>query len=202
MEKKQPKAQAQPTPSEIKKYTPPPPVMHELIINGAKKIELIQHYGTLNVPTIVAGNYPTIGSLKTTLGLEQSMKCTGVIIGDLSRSFNNELDDEAIEEISAELHHTILLNLSLESLYLACARLKAGKVFKLNTNAVLRALYDHLNELSNAYQERNYNAHLSTKVNGDRISTRLAEQQNKRKHDFELKKLTSKIEQDLKTIKK
>jgi hypothetical protein len=181
MEKKQPKAQAQPTPSEIKKYTPPPPVMHELIINGAKKIELIQHYGTLNVPAIVAGNFPTIGSLKTTLGLEQSMKCTGVIIGDLSRSFNNELDDEAIEEISAELHHSILVNLSLESLYLTCARLKSGKVFKLNTNAVLRALNEHLNELSIAFQERNYNAHLATKHDTERLATRQAKKEHAQK---------------------
>jgi len=144
------------------------PAVFQKVLEKASKRDLIRQFGTLSVQSIIKDEYPTIGQLKRTYPVKQLEKVCSVILADLSESFNGELEDDDIEEISAELNSTmIFLNLTIEDVFLACRDIKSSDTFgKLSVNKVLSAFKKHFDKRSNLIQNKNENEHLSHKFSG------------------------------------
>ena len=148
----------------------------QMILGKASKTDMIRVFGQLPLDRIVQGDYPSVGKLSRSFGLEKAEKAIGILLYDLSSSFDGALDKDQVQEICAEISSSVLRNLSLEDVYLVCRRIKHSNQYgKLSTNKVLAALSQHLDERSNAAYTYNLNKHLSSKfVDNDRQSSKRA----------------------------
>jgi len=142
-----------------------------MISEKTSKIELIERFGSLTVKKIVNESYPTIGALEREYGKESLTSAIGVIISDISLSFNSELNANDILEVAAEIRSSILRNVTLEGVYLACSDLKRESIVgRLNVSKLLKAMHKHLNDITIEAQSKNYNDHLATKHQGNSFS--------------------------------
>ncbi len=140
----------------------------QMILDKASKIEMIRVFSKLTLDRIVQEKYPSIGTLSRTFGLEKTEKMMGIILHDLSSSFDGVLDKSQVQEICAEISSSVLRNLSLEDVYLVCRNIKLSDHYgKLNINKVLKTLNKHMDDRSNIAYEYNLNHHLSTKFVDD-----------------------------------
>lgn len=135
-----------------------------MITAKSSKLELIRTFNSLTVSKIVAEHYPCVGVLAKSYGNEVVENCIAVIIADLNETFDGDLSKEKIDEITIEINSSMLRNHSLESIFLACKNLKSADVYgKLTVNKVLKELHKTFNEISDATALVNYNKHLATK---------------------------------------
>ncbi|MEO9257392.1 MAG: hypothetical protein ABI207_03360 [Crocinitomicaceae bacterium] len=142
-----------------------------MISEKTSKIELIERFGSLTVKKIVHESYPTIGALQREYGKESLTSAIGVIISDVSLSFNSELSQNDILEVAAEIRSSVLRNVTLEGVYLACSELKREAIVgRLNVSKLLKAIHKHLNDITIEAQSKSYNDHLATKHQGESFS--------------------------------
>ncbi len=88
----------------------------------------------------------------------------GIMLHDLSSSFDGALDQDQVQEICVEISSSILRNLSLEDVYLFCRSIKLSDHYgKLNVNKGMIAMKRHLEDRCNATYQHHLNQHLSTK---------------------------------------
>lgn len=156
-----------------------------MVLKKATKLELIKQFSNLSLSKIVEEKYPAIASLKRSYGIETVDKINGIILGDLSHSFNGELSKDVIEEITAELSTSILKNLSLEDVYLVCRQIKyEDHNRKLSIGKVLKALNKHFDAKSTLIMETNYNQHVSLKSSSN--TPRQSQLEKQKHHDAKL----------------
>jgi hypothetical protein len=133
-----------------------------MISAKASKVELLKAYGDLTLEKVCKMQPTSLAQLARASSAEDCMRLTAVIIADLSVFFNGDLLREDIEEIAAEVQFSMLKNLSLEDIYLACMTIKRSKIsYKLTANEVLRQLNEHLDKRSTLIAELNHSSHLA-----------------------------------------
>ena len=143
--------------------------MYQLLTKQATKAELISRFGSLTVQQIAHEQFPSIGQLKREHGEQKTVEAIATVLTDLNKSFGNDLDQEQMLDIIANVVNGINRNITLEGFYLTCQEMKCNSTYgKLTSNKVLTAIKKHLNEQMNAYQLKNYNAHLAMKTSNAR----------------------------------
>ncbi len=85
----------------------------QMILDKASKPDMIRVFGKLTLDHIVREKYPSVGILSRSFGLEKTEKVMGIILHDLSSSFDGALGQDQVQEICAEISSSILRNLSL-----------------------------------------------------------------------------------------
>lgn len=134
-----------------------------MITAKSSKLELIRQYNNISVSSIIQQKPPSIAALKKQHGHEIVENCVAVIVADLNTSFSGELSTEQVEEIVAELTSGFNVNHSLESIYLACKKIKYSTDYKLTIPKILKMASQTFDEISDAVANNNYNQHLATK---------------------------------------
>lgn len=153
------------------------PTMLQMILDRSSKIELIRTFNTLTVKKIIETAPPSLGMIEKEHGFEKMTACVGVLISDLNTSFEGSLSKDAIEEIIAEATTGLMKNHSLETLFLACKKLKEDdRIYKLTLNKVVKAIRKGFDEYQNTLIETNYNNHLAQKFT-DPLENRDSEQE-------------------------
>ena len=153
----------------------------QMILGKASKIELIRQFGKLTPEQIIKRDYPSISKLSRSMPADQLEKIVGILLYDLSSSFNGVLDKEQVQEITVEITSSNLRNLSLEDLYWTCRTIKLSDQFgKLNTNKVLTVLHKHFDQRCELAYRHHLNQHLSTKFHDPSRNNALG--QTKQKH--------------------
>lgn len=148
------------------------PKIYQLLTNQATKAELISRFGSLTVQQIAHEEFPSIGQLQREHGEQKTLEAIATILTDLNKSFGNDLDQEQMLDIIANVVNGINRNITLEGFYLTCQEIKCNSTYgKLTSNKVLTAIKKHLNEQMNAYQLKHYNQHLATKESAERTKT-------------------------------
>jgi len=145
-----------------------------MVLNKASKIDLIRSFGGLTLSKILESGYPTLGALKRVHGIERIETITSILFLDLNSSFGDELSPEHVQEISAELTSSNLINLSLEDIYFVCRLIKTSENYgKLTVNKVLKTLSSHFEKRIKKAGEISLNSHLSQKVRDDNRAQKL-----------------------------
>ncbi|GEM_PF-5072947 len=138
-----------------------------MTLEGASKLDLIRQFSNLTLAKIVENQYPNIAQLGKTYTLAKTESIIQVLLLDLSSSFGDELTIEQVEELSVELTSNLLVNLSLEDVYLVCRQIKATKNFgKLNVNKILNAFEEHFNSRISAFYNYNLNQEPKKELGG------------------------------------
>lgn len=170
-----------------------------MISEKKSRVEIIRAVGSLSFEKAVDPANPSIGSLqrywKQSKGIDkaaavrQSENYVSVLIQDLSQSFENELEPDQIQEISAEICNTIHRNLSLEEIYYVCKQLRTEKVYgKLTVNKVLNRFQNHFEQRLDHAERVNLSQHLSKKES--RANTKTERQKNREAQAEYLKTVT------------
>lgn len=165
---------------EIKKVLP---LLFDSLENKATKMDIIRTYNGLTLSKVVDNNLPTIGLLQKEYGLEKVELFTGMLIKDLSSSFENDLKTHQIDELTVEINNSVLRNMSLEGIFVACQDLKKSNVIgKLSVSKVLKHLNTFFEEQSKLIMQKNYNNHLAQKFY-DPIENRESEKEKQQMRD-------------------
>src|SRR5690554_6922116 len=114
------------------------PTMFQMITAKSSKIALIRQFNDLSVPNLATTRPPAIGALVREHGQEVIENCVAILVADLNTSFSGELSRVQIEELAVELTSGFNRHHSLESVYLACRRLKASESYKLTVAKILK----------------------------------------------------------------
>lgn len=170
--------------------------MFQMITAKSSKTALIRQFSSLSIPTLVTTKPPAIGALVREHGQEVVENCVAILVADLNTSFSGELSREQIEELAVELTSGFNRNHSLESIYLACRRLKISESYKLTVAKVLKEADAILNEISETITNQNYNAHLATKFYEPRDTEQ--QRRNKQKEANSIAKIWHEINQQTK----
>ncbi|MCT4559828.1 MAG: hypothetical protein N4A41_00470 [Crocinitomicaceae bacterium] len=142
------------------------PILFEQMNTGASKLELIRNNASLSLSKLADPSVPTLGQLTKENSPEKVEQCVGILISDLSESFDKDLKENQIEEIVVTICSGLNLNLKLETVYLACQKIKQQPNYgKLNVNKVLNTIQLVFEEQLNTVQQANLNKHLSVKEN-------------------------------------
>lgn len=156
------------------------PTMFQMITAKSSKTALIRQFSDLSVPALSTNKPTSIAGLIKEHGQEVIENCVAVLVADLNTSFSGELAREQIEEIVVELTSGFNRNHSLESIYLACRRLKTSESYKLTVAKVLREADAVINEITEAVIAKNYEAHMATKFYDPRPT---AQEQRKKERE-------------------
>lgn len=150
-----------------------------MTLGGHSKIEMIRTFGKLSLMKIIELDYPSVGDLKRSHGVETTEKVIAILMFDLSAAFDGVLDKDEVAEICAEVTSSILGNLTLEDIFLVCRKIKTSKQFgKLSINKVLSALNDHFEkrlDTAERYSQNQALAHKAGSSHIGRLSTSIDE---------------------------
>lgn len=140
------------------------PSLFEQMNTGASKLDLIRNNANLSIQKAADSSIPTLGHLKKEFSAEQIEKCVGILVADLSESFDYDLKEKQIEEIAVTICSGINLNLKLETIFLACNQIKQQANYgKLNVNKVLNTIRTLFDEQLEVIQQNNQNQHYQLK---------------------------------------
>ena len=146
-----------------------PPSAMQMILDKASKTDLIKAFGGLTMEVIIKAKCPSVGRLMRNQEPEKVETAIAILVQDLSRSFEGELNRDDAEEVAAEVASSSLRSLSLEDIYYALRQVKKKKQHgKLNVNKVLVELELHFEKRTEKAGEISYNNHLSMQHKADR----------------------------------
>lgn len=161
--------------------------MQLMISAKASKVELLKAYGDLTLEKVATMKPMSLAQMAKVEEPEVCMKYVAVIVADLSQFFNGDLEREDIEEVAAEVQFSMLKNLTLEDVYVACMRIKRSKVsYKLTANEVLRQLNAYMDERCTYIANLNLSGHFSEQYREESNSEKRAKKEKETKRIAEL----------------
>ncbi len=171
----------------------------KMVIAGASNVDMIRQFGKISIHQIVSSKFPKIGELRRVQGLKKTESAIGILLSQLSRSFDNALSRDDIMELCAEITSSHLLSLTLEDIFFVCRNIKRTNQFgKLNLNKVLSALDKHLNERCMVAGELSRKLHEKANADASAQSPALLPMQQHRKNVEDMKETRINVAKALK----